>query len=692
MLTLSLVIILPLRADIIRIPADQLTIQTGIDSTMTGDTVLVSDGVYFENIDFKGKPITVASHFLVDGDTSHISNTIINGSQPTSPHYSSTVAFSAGGDTSSVLCGFTITGGTGTYILDYQAMVGGGIIIMFSGCKIQYNKIINNSLEFYAGGGVAGAGIGANIDSTNVVIIENNIIQSNIGSGIWASGGGVLLHGKIIGGTNGDYRLLNNLIYDNILTASQESAGAGIRSSFSKLTMINNTIVSNNSRHFDGGLSLFGTKTDIINCIIWNNVSLNGTQITASNSNINVAYSNVQGGFEGEGNIDDNPEFVNPAGSDFRLTDLSPCIGSGIETVVIQGEQYKSPVVDITGKSRPLPAGSNPDIGAYESVLALPDSISLRSYIHPDNDTLLINALIQNSNNHKITVQTNIVNTDSTFVESVLLYDDGFHEDGHAGDNFLGGYLDPVNIESEFSVDLAIFDFDLDHTFINKDAIRFTSIGPIINDGYFDDELRIGVFSQRFVFKIRLGNMGRVATAKNIAARVKLLTEDSCFTMRDSYREYRDIEPGDIVDGTQYYSVNVDTNCLRGKSIYDVQFSLEIKSDGYVFWTDTFSIDILSDIVEEETTVPKKYALGQNYPNPFNPKTIINYELPITDDVDLSIYNLLGQKVATLVSEKKNAGHHQVEWDASGFASGVYYYRLSTSSGFVQTRKLVLIR
>jgi hypothetical protein len=60
--------------------------------------------------------------------------------------------------------------------------------------------------------------------------------------------------------------------------------------------------------------------------------------------------------------------------------------------------------------------------------------------------------------------------------------------------------------------------------------------------------------------------------------------------------------------------------------------------------------------------------------------------------VELSIYNLLGQKVASLVNEKQNTGYYQVEWDASGFASGVYYYRLSTGSGFAQTKKLVLLK
>jgi hypothetical protein len=86
-----------------------------------------------------------------------------------------------------------------------------------------------------------------------------------------------------------------------------------------------------------------------------------------------------------------------------------------------------------------------------------------------------------------------------------------------------------------------------------------------------------------------------------------------------------------------------------------------------------------------------QYKLLQNYPNPFNPTTIINYELEIVNHVDLSIYNLLGQKVASLVNNKQSAGNYQVEWDASGFASGVYYYRLEVGE-FWEVRKMVLLR
>jgi spore coat protein H len=86
------------------------------------------------------------------------------------------------------------------------------------------------------------------------------------------------------------------------------------------------------------------------------------------------------------------------------------------------------------------------------------------------------------------------------------------------------------------------------------------------------------------------------------------------------------------------------------------------------------------------------FFLRQNYPNPFNPKTIISYQLVVNSSVELSIFNLLGQKVATLVSEKQKAGAHELVWNASNFSSGVYFYHLQTDQGFSQTRKLVLMQ
>ena len=88
----------------------------------------------------------------------------------------------------------------------------------------------------------------------------------------------------------------------------------------------------------------------------------------------------------------------------------------------------------------------------------------------------------------------------------------------------------------------------------------------------------------------------------------------------------------------------------------------------------------------------KSCELHQNYPNPFNPSTVISWQLATGSSVNLSIYNLLGQKVCTLVSEKQKAGNHNVKWNAGDFPSGIYFYKLETDIGFSQTKKLMLIK
>jgi hypothetical protein len=81
----------------------------------------------------------------------------------------------------------------------------------------------------------------------------------------------------------------------------------------------------------------------------------------------------------------------------------------------------------------------------------------------------------------------------------------------------------------------------------------------------------------------------------------------------------------------------------------------------------------------------------QNYPNPFNPNTVISYQLAVSSNVELTVYNLIGQKVATLVSEKQKAGYHKIEFNAANLSSGIYFYRLQTDE-FVDVKKMVLMK
>ena len=96
-------------------------------------------------------------------------------------------------------------------------------------------------------------------------------------------------------------------------------------------------------------------------------------------------------------------------------------------------------------------------------------------------------------------------------------------------------------------------------------------------------------------------------------------------------------------------------------------------------------------IKNDQETVKDRFDLHQNYPNPFNPTTTIEFDLPKTSNVTLKIFNILGEEVTTLVSDRLSAGSYSYEWDANNLASGVYLYRLETQ-GFVETKKMILMK
>jgi len=100
---------------------------------------------------------------------------------------------------------------------------------------------------------------------------------------------------------------------------------------------------------------------------------------------------------------------------------------------------------------------------------------------------------------------------------------------------------------------------------------------------------------------------------------------------------------------------------------------------------------IAISVKDELSTIPDVFYLHQNYPNPFNPITTIKYSIPKSSEVSLIVYNLIGQEVIRLVKDNQQQGNHQVKWDASNVASGIYIYRLQAGD-FIQTRKMVLLK
>jgi len=127
---------------------------------------------------------------------------------------------------------------------------------------------------------------------------------------------------------------------------------------------------------------------------------------------------------------------------------------------------------------------------------------------------------------------------------------------------------------------------------------------------------------------------------------------------------------------------------VTDSSFFEVEVTSAVFSDGEgVGWLLNGSFGES----EQSASIPSEFTLHSNCPNPFNARTEISYQLPVATEVKLEIYNLLGQKVATLADEKQQAGYRSVIWDASDVSSGLYFYKL-TAGEKTSTRMMALIK
>lgn len=275
-------------AQVIRIPADYPTIQQGIDAANPGDTLIVAPGSYFENINFNGKNITVASQFLITQDTAYISQTIIDVGG-----HGSVVTFANNEDSTALLCGF--------YLLNGNAYYGGGIYCKNSSPVIENVSVKGNQSHWVWTSWGAGGGIYLENASP---ILQNVLMTNNLSNG---HGGGIYCIGshphlknvKIInniayGDGGGICFVQSDAILDNVVVKNDSSIrtssgmhlffggdGGGIYSSLSNLVMKNVTI-RDNSAYSGGGLYCNKSSPVFDNfnrCNVFNNSSIYGNDI-----------------------------------------------------------------------------------------------------------------------------------------------------------------------------------------------------------------------------------------------------------------------------------------------------------------------------------------------------------------------------------------------------------------------------
>jgi hypothetical protein len=150
-----------------------------------------------------------------------------------------------------------------------------------------------------------------------------------------------------------------------------------------------------------------------------------------------------------------------------------------------------------------------------------------------------------------------------------------------------------------------------------------------------------------------------------------------------------------------------DTTAQSGMNYY---YYIQSKDDGTqndlypgtplyssVFLTMTTTpASLITGVAENTADIPTEFSLKQNYPNPFNPTTVISYRLPAFSSVKLTVYNVLGHRIKTLVNSFQNAGEHSLVWDATDernnpISSGIYFYKFETNDHILQ-KKMILLR
>jgi hypothetical protein len=352
-ISIMLIAVTPSPATIINIPDDYPTIQQGINASSDGDTVLVQPGSYVENINFIGRNIVVGSLFLTTQDDSYISSTVIDGNQS-----GSVVTFQSGESNAAIITGFTIKNGISFYgggiycvngsnptiasnkIIENKAGyeeigVGAGIYCSDSSPIILQNTISGNTIDTWqgSGGGImcynSSAFISDNIITNNSVLgyggsfggglycEDNCIIQNNTIIGNFAddSGGGIDCWG-------------NNIISYNIIAANVSRGGGGGIFYGGSCLINNNTIIENQS--YDGG-GIWGHSDHLSSPLIKNSIIRDNSpsEIYFSILPALVIYNDIEGGWEGEGNIDCDPMFCAPEYDNYHLHTSSCCIGAG---------------------------------------------------------------------------------------------------------------------------------------------------------------------------------------------------------------------------------------------------------------------------------------------------------------------------------------------------------------------------
>jgi len=606
-------------AQIIHVPGDYPTIQQGINAATNGDTVLVSDGTYYEQINFFGKkPLMVASEFLTTGDINHIENTIIDGSQIANPDSGSIVNFISGEDTTSILCGFTLRNGhigtAATYPTGGYLQSGGAVFIFGSGAKIMYNHITQNNLNG-VGFKTTGAGISAGQwwEDSHWVVIDHNTIDNNscysdyqqtFGTGICVTC---------------NTRITNNVISDNVNhgTGSAIGAAAGIFAGgeqfWQSLTavVINNTLKNNvaiSESNYGGGA---GGGFQCNSVIFHGNIVEDNEVNTTGSSGGGVMFWAPRTGSIFSGNTFRH-NIINGSGGGLYLEYVSTNFGS--DTVLVENNYFIENIATTGGgfetKYNPVVLQNN--VYTLNHGTSLGGAINIRGTNLDHTAVLFNNSFYQNSTEgqggaiYSFHGRPLIINS--------IFYQDTAGSDGNeiylatTSDTAEIAFsdIDPTQIKGYSSFHDGGGNIPgVDPLFIDQDLLEIDSASPCYNSGIDAFICECGITNTCPEYDI-LGAERPYADAFDMGA----------------YEWYPGV-------GIPSYEIN------------------------------NLKVDI--------------------YPNPTNGMVNCRFSIPDNRFVSISIYDQIGREVVTVLEQQLEAGQHTLQFDISGLPAGIYFYRLTAN-------------
>ena len=670
------------------------SIQEGIEAAEDGNIVLVNDGLYIENIIITEKSITLQS---MNGPE----NCIINGN-----HNNTVVNIHETGLSTVILDGFTLMNGLGDGT--YSSWTGGGITISNNAAAMIKNCNIRNNNCNYYGSAMA---LWDNTEST----FENCKIFDNPDDAIY------------INNNNANFK--NCLIYNN---------DTGLYIDNSNILLSNSTITNNNNL----GLKAYESANIALqNSIVYGNnenIIYHPSQTTNS---LFITHSNIEGGEVAidfndigiidwyESNITANPAFKDSDADDFHLSVFSPCIGAADSAYALPN--------DIDGNPRPQPSGSNPDIGCYESMRALPALQTIYVSTHGSDEA----GTGEESNpfatiNHACSIvseNASIIIERGTYHESVMIPDKRISINSRyilSGDN--EDILETrINGQGENSV--VKFEYLDSEVILN--GLTIMNGNASSGGGVFIHNCN-PVLSN-LVIKENTANIGGGIYCNNANPIIKQITlientaevsgsavcsfnsepvlinsilwdnnESPVYGAANIF--YSTIEYGYEGEG----NINLDPLLNEDYSLTENSPCIDNGTD-YFEWGNNTIIDLETDEYFGEAPdmgALERYNVSQNndvvnptllnlhnYPNPFNPKTTISFTLNNENKVNISVYNLKGQKIKTLVDKKYQKGSHTVSWEGRDsnekeVASGIYFYKFSGLNGKNIIRKCALIK